>query len=347
MDIPESSYPFPQNVIRYSASKYLQKKITAMCSNHSYSFESIEEWKKFKISLRNTLKDILPVFETGDPRESLLTTVIDLGEDLVLEAIDVHFDEQFHIPVHLYRQKGREASRPAVLVCPGFTHRKNDPCYVDMCIALAKTGISAVSVEYDAAGERAERPDGITDINNVTALANLIGINNVGLRVMTNLAVLNYLKTREDVQVEKIGITGLCQGSVITWFSAAVCDDFSAVAPLCGATTYEAIALEYVNRQGGWTGISSYVFNILKYGDIPHVLACVAPRSLFVQNNIIDKHFPYSGFEKVRKLVTHIYDLYNAAESSTFLVEHGPHAYAEPFISNIAGWFSKVFEDKD
>ncbi|NQT18135.1 MAG: hypothetical protein HQ592_00410, partial [Planctomycetes bacterium] len=107
-------------------------------------------------------------------------------------------------------------------------------------------------------------------------------------------------------------------------------------------TTYEAIVTEYMNRQGGWSGISPYVFDHLEVADVQHVVAAAAPRPLFVQNNIIDIHWPYSGFEKVKQLTTAIYRLYGAENRCRFRIEHGPHAYAEPFVSNLVQWFKEV-----
>jgi dienelactone hydrolase len=199
-----------------------------------------------------------------------------------------------------------------------------------------------MAMEYDATGERADRPDFETGINNVTSLGQLLGINNVGFRVMSNLAALRYLKSREDVDPNRIGITGLCQGAIVTWFTSALCEEFKAVAPLCGATTYEAIALEYANRQGGWSGTSPYVFKMLEFADFQHIAAVIAPRPLFVQNNLIDIHWPLSGYEKVKQMAAQVYALYGAEDKCRFSLENGPHAFAEPFLSNIADWFSEA-----
>ena len=154
--------------------------------------------------------------------------------------------------------------------------------------------------------------------------------------------MVRYLLTRDDVDAERVGITGLCQGSIVTWYTAAVCETLAAVAPLCGVTTHEAIILEYCNRQGGWSGISPYVWDLAAVADIQHVVACTAPRPLFVQNNLIDIHWPLSGFEQVKAMAEHVYGLHDAADRCRFHLEHGPHAFAEPMKSNIVSWFQDV-----
>jgi len=179
-------------------------------------------------------------------------------------------------------------------------------------------------------------------VNNITALGHLLGINNVGLRVMNNLAALDYLKGRKDVDSARIGITGLCQGAIVTWFAAAVCVDFAAAAPVCGVTTYEAIALEYCGRQGGWTGISPYVFGLLDVADVQHVVSAIAPRPLLVQNNLIDIHWPLSGFHTAKRLTEKVYGLYKASEKCTFRIEDAPHSYAGPLLEKTIQWFCRT-----
>lgn len=164
----------------------------------------------------------------------------------------------------------------------------------------------------------------------------------MGLRVMANLSVPRYLKSLDYVDDERIGITGICQGSIIVWFTAALSEEFSAIAPLCGTSSYEAETLEYVNRQGGWTGISPFVFNLLKYADVQHLYGCFAPRPLFVQSNIIDTHWPLSGLQKVKTMGENIYSLHGASDKYRFLLEHEPHAFSGTFITNLTQWFKEV-----
>jgi hypothetical protein len=341
VDTPDLE-PLLQGAInRRSALAYLQHKLAQACAELPDSFPELKTWEEYKAELLTWLHRNLPVWDLPENPSSAITATSALSSDLILEAADVTLDEPFVLPVHVYRPAKVSKSLPAVIVCPGYAQRKNDSDMgmVKICQALARSGFITAAVEYDGTGERADRPDIHTNINNVSAVGHLLGVNNLGLRVMANLAVLHYLQSREDVENSRIGITGLCQGALTTWFTAAVCEEFAAVAPLCGATTFEAIALEYCNRQGGWSGISPYVYNMLSIGDLQHVAACVAPRPLLVQNNLLDIHWPLSGFEKVKQICNRVYHLYDAGYACRFRLEDGPHAFAEPFISNIIEFF--------
>lgn len=338
----EGVWKLPASVNRYSATAYLQERIALKCAALPRSWASLEDWRRYRESLVIALRRLLPVWDVGEPGADRVVARLDLGGEIALEAVDVALERGFAAPVHIYRRRLSRDRAPAVIVCPGYAQPKNEAELATFCMRLAERGFVAVAVEYDGTGERADRPDPATDIANVSALAELAGLTDVGLRVMTNLAVLRHLEGRADVDPERIGITGLCQGAIVTWYTAAVCDRLAAVAPLCGATTYEAIALEYVNRQGGWSGASPYVHGLLEVADVQHLLACSAPRPLYVQNNIVDMHWPLSGFETVRRLVSHVYELHGAGPKAVFRIEHGPHAFAEPFRSLLVDWFGRV-----
>lgn len=332
--------PFPQSVVAHSALKHLQAKVQTVCRSFPKRFDTLEQWLDYRERTVSLLQRLLPIWELPEFPAYSNVTSLPLGKDLTLEALDVQFEDSFYIPVYLYRPRESNGPLPAVLVCPGYGCSTHSSDTADICIALAKHGMIAVSLDYDGGGERADRPDFETDINNVTAVAGLIGISNVGLRVMNNLAVLHYLKGRPDVDASRIGITGLCQGSIVTWFTAAVCEDFRAVAPLCGGTTYEAVALDYCNRQGGWSGTSPYVPGLLLETDMQFVAACIAPRPLLCQNNIVDLHWPYAGLESIRELCENVYALYPGGVKPGFALEHAAHAFCEPFIGNIVAFLS-------
>ncbi len=336
----ESTAGYPASIVRYSEVRLLQKWVLERCRALPESFDKVEAWEEYRSELRDFLIATLPVWDDRTNRPAVTQASTKLGEDLIFESIDIPLIEEFDAPIHLYRLHDCPTPAPAVIVCPGYAQRKNDPDVIDMCMALARSGFIVAAVEYGGTGERADRPDVTTNINNASVLAHIIGYSNVGMRVFTTRRVLDYVCDHGGVDSDRIGITGLCQGSIISWFSASVDERFSAVALLCGATTYEAIALEYVNRQGGWSGVSPYVFNILAKGDVQHVIGCIAPRPLLVQNNLIDKHWPFSGFGKVMRFVEPIYSLYGYPELVRFRVEHAPHAFAEPFITNITEWFT-------
>ena len=190
---------FPQNVLHHSALRYLQELLTERCAALPVTFATLDAWQAYREGLVAFLRERLPIWTLEPTVPARRTGCFDLHDDLILEAIDVPFDRAYTIPVHLYRPRTPAEQRAVVLVCPGYGQEKNAATIADLCMALARAGILAVAIDYDATGERGDRPDFETGINNVTAVGQLLGITNVGLRVMNNLAALAYVRTREDV----------------------------------------------------------------------------------------------------------------------------------------------------
>jgi len=326
---------------KYSTIHYLQNKIKRAAAALPQEFADIPSLERYRLETRRALADMLPVIKPSKNGDNKIVASLPLGDDLLFEAADVCVDEDYYVCVHAYRPVNKAGKLPCVMICPGFSSYKNKQDYVDTAIAFAKAGYVAVVMEYTGTGESASRPDYETDINNVATLAMMLGMSDIGLRVAHNTAALDYLKARDDVDIGRIGITGLCQGGIVLWYTAALCDDFAAVAPVCGVTTLEAEACEYVNRQGGWTGASPFVHNILKVADVGQLLAMLAPRPLLVQNNITDIHWPMSGLQKAMDVTKKAYALYNAEDSAEFLLQHAEHKFYG-FIPKLVAWFDAV-----
>lgn len=324
----------------YSLLSRLQREVHAACDALPQKFASLPEWKSYRDSIVQTLHIQLPVLPMPDVHETHVLARVE-ETDETIEILDIPMDGGvfasaiLHMPAHIDRPC------PAVLVCPGYGQRKQDPELTDICRTLVRRGIIAICADYTGTGNAANRPDHGTDINNHAAAAMLLGKSDLGLRVEINRALLAFLQLRPEVDNARIGITGLCQGSIVSWYTIATTEGFAAAALLCGLTTYEAIACEYMNREGGWSGTSPYLHGLLRYADAQHLVSCFAPRPLLVINNIVDRHWPLSGFGKARALVEHVYGLYDAP-APTFRLLPCAHAFAEPQNSVIADFMASA-----
>lgn len=322
-----------------STLRYLQGLVERKCQKFPTDFQNLAQWEEYKSWLLDNLKKILPIIQCTDQGKGKSLSRVNLGTKTVIEEIQVLVDESYYIKFHLYLPIKCVGKIPCVLVCPGYLQEKRASDIADMCIALSEHNIAAAAVEYTATGSCGDRPDSALNLDNVVSVAACLGMNDVGIRVAHNMAVLHYIQNRIEINKDRIGITGLCQGSIVLWFTAALCEEFKAIAPLCGTTTMEAEILEYTGTQGGWSGTSPFVFNLLEYGDVPQIYATFAPRPLLVQNNVIDRHWPYSGLQKVKGLCEKVYGLYQAEDKCSFCIEHQTHAYDEKFIESIIRFF--------
>ncbi|MFO7611775.1 MAG: hypothetical protein R6W99_04725 [Clostridia bacterium] len=331
---------------KYSLHRYLQSKVEEQCGSLPLHFNGINEWLDYKIRLREWLEENLPVIRNSHTGSGVSTGIFAISDSVSLETADVQVDENLAVPVSMYRPSA-PAPSPAVMICPGFATPANTGFYVSFAISLAEAGITAVVMEYGGTGLCADRPDCETDINNIASAAHLLGMNEAGFRVSYNIAVFEFLRKNPAIIADRIGITGLCQGAITAMYTTAAEDGFASFAPLCGVSTYEAEVADYAGRQGGWTGISPFVFNVLNHGDFMHFLAAFAPKPILAQNNITDIHWPLQGFEKTQKFVRNIYDLYGAGDNCIFLLSHSPHSYEGDNATGLVDFFIKTLGENN
>ena len=101
MDTHNEKSGFPENVLRYSALAYFQKKISAKCKALPNHFDSLDSWEKFRGGLIAALEAKLPLWKLKDARRSIVTARANLEHNLILESVDVHFEDEFFIPIHI------------------------------------------------------------------------------------------------------------------------------------------------------------------------------------------------------------------------------------------------------
>ncbi len=65
-----------------------------------------------------------------------------------------------------------------------------------------------------------------------------LGYTSAGTEVWNAIRALDYLETPPEVDVKRIGVTGISGGGAITWYPAAVDDRIAAAAPVCSTITF-------------------------------------------------------------------------------------------------------------
>lgn len=325
--------------ISYSLLNCLQSEVREACARLPQSFSSLDTYTSYRSELQEALKMLLTVKFIPNMLhgvEILQKVQIEPDIEVTLLAIP---QRSAYVSALLY-QKASETSSPAVIVCPGYGQRKQDQDVTQMGLAIARRGIAAIIPDYTGTGYASNRPDVHTDINNHAAAASLLGESDLGLRVETNRVLLSYLRGNPSIDSARIGITGLCQGAIVTWYTIALESDISACALLCGMSTYEAVVTEYMSHEGGWTGTSPYLHGVLGYGDAQHIVSCFAPKPLLVINNMVDRHWPLSGYQKSRTFLEHVYALYGSS-AAEFMLLPCSHSFDEPQNIYIADFFEK------
>jgi len=171
----------------------------------------------------------------------------------------------------------------------------------DFAVQCATRGFASLCLEQRYFGERSmntlDRKPGCQ----LPALQNLlIGHTAIGDRVLDVDCAIDYLKRRDDLDHDFLGITGNSGGGTTTMFAGAVLTRPTHLMPSCAFSSFRGSigAMKHCT--------CNYIPNLLRFGEAADVLGLVAPRPLVVISGAEDKIFPLADaqaqFERLRRI---------------------------------------------
>ncbi|MCK5844338.1 MAG: acetylxylan esterase [Victivallales bacterium] len=198
----------------------------------------------------------------------------------------------------------------------------------DFGLGCMKRGVAAFCVEQRSFGLRDERvqkmvsPHGCHD---AVMHALMLGKTLAGERVYDVERALDYLETRPEIDMERIGIMGNSGGGTITMFAAAVLRNRITYAmPSCSFCTYEASIMSIYHCS------DNYIPGLLKYADMPDLLGVFAPNPVVVVAGKHDDIFPLNGVREAFDKLSAIYEAAGAKEKCELVVgKEGHRFYAD------------------
>src|SRR5262249_34584214 len=99
----------------------------------------------------------------------------------------------------------------------------------------------------------------------------------LGMQVYDNRRAADYLRSRPEVDGDRLGVTGASGGGNQTMYAGALDERFAAVVPVCSVGTYQA----YLHTA---CCVCEVLPGALRFAEEGDVLALVAPRALMVVN---------------------------------------------------------------
>lgn len=180
---------------------------------------------------------------------------------------------------HVYVPEDGVSPTPAVLFWNGHLP-KDGKLQADsqmFSITMARLGFVVLNVDSIGTGERiADR-----GIHHPEAL--LVGLSEAGIDEYETRCALGYLASRTDVDAKRIGMTGVDDGGVNTWITAALDESIAAAVPV--DSTFDFGDQIHRLRVVDWEGAerqSVLVPGILKYANIQELLALAVPRAVMI-----------------------------------------------------------------
>ena len=301
---------------------------------------SLEEWKRQRVTLReNLLKawggfpetpcDLEPRILGGFQRDGYRV------EKLVFQTRPgVWMTANVYVP----DQPGKHS---AILHVHGhWAGAKQDPVVQTRCIGCAKLGFFVLCVDAFGAGERGIGKQ-LGEYHGEMTAATLfpIGLPLSGLQVYENMRAVDYLRTRPEVDPDRIGITGASGGGNQSMYAGAFDERIRCVVPTCSVGTYQA----YLSTA---CCMCEVVPGALKFTEEGNVLGLAADRGLMVTSATKDAfQFSVPEARKSFARVESIANLFKATTVKHTIIESG-HDYNAPMREAMYGWMTKQLKQE-
>jgi dienelactone hydrolase len=150
------------------------------------------------------------------------------------------------------------------------------------------------------------------------------------------IRALDYLATRPEADMTRVGLTGASGGGLATMWAFAAEPRFT-----CAASVVYASSLE-VNPNNGC--LCNHVPGSLQIGDRADVLAVRAPAPILIIGAEEDTEFPAAGMRLTAEKLRRLWGLFGKADDAWLRMFPGGHDYSRPMRETARGFFDKYLK---
>ncbi len=292
-------------------------------------FQGREDFEKKLPVKRQQYADMIglwPIPERTDLNPVVTGTIVRDG----IEVRKLHFQSLpgLYVTANLYLPEDRNEKLPGVLYLPGHTTIVEDGIsygpkaadhYQTHPIWYAKNGIVSLIIDTLHGSE-------IQGIHRGTHSHERWwwfnrGYTPAGVQAWNAIRALDYLETLDEVDRERLAVTGLSGGGADSWSLNALDDRPVTVLAAAGITDLQ----NYIIDQR----ISNHcdcMFKVNRYRwDIPKIASLGIPRPVLLSNNTEDHHFPLDGVYRTDEQLSRLYHLAGKPENWDILIRKGGH----------------------
>jgi len=194
----------------------------------------------------------------------------------------------------------------------------------DFGLGCMARGVAALCVEQRALGERRQRlpvNDPRTPCHDATLHALMLGRTLIGERVFDVDRAIDYLETRGDVDMSRLGVMGNSGGGTVSLFAAALLPRVRFAMPSCYFCTFRDSLMSVYHC------MCNYIPGLLKYAEMADVMGLFAPKPLVIVAGRQDPIFPFNGVQEAFEHLRTIYKAAGAENLCRLVVGEGEHRF--------------------
>ncbi len=267
------------------------------------------------------------------PLQATVTGVLERG-DYVVEKIHFQSLPGAHVVGNLYRPAKITGRLPAVLYLCGHTKGKVNPTYQANPRWFGQHGYVALVLDPVQLGESQGMHHGTYRSDRWDWPSR--GYTPAGTEVWNAMRALDYLQSRDDVDADKLGVTGLSGGGAMSWFLGAADERVKVVVPVCQSGSIERMA---VDRATDGHCDCAFWINYRRWC-WPDLGALIAPRAFLIASGSEDVLWRPAGYRDAAHRIRHQYNALGAGDRFDLVEDLSPHGYTPKLRQAIFTFFN-------
>lgn len=318
----------------------------------------LSAWKNQRLDVRKTLLKLLGDLPPRPEPLKVETIFREQRNGYILEKFVFDNGVDSKVPGYLAIPSKLQGKAPAILVLHGHSSTKDnifgsDPNNTsqDVMALLVSQGFIVMAIDGYFNGERrGTGPAGTNEMQqkgsdqemSLFKLNLWFGRSLWGMQLRDEQIALDYLMSRQEVDWEKIGATGMSMGSTRAWWLASIDERVKAVVGVACFTRYkELIEQRYLYAHG----IYYFVPGMLQHFDTEAVMGLIAPRPFLVLTGDSDPGSPLSGMKVLEQKLNTVYSLYNVQNQfKSIIYPKTGHIYTDDMKMEMLNWFNKYIK---
>lgn len=324
-------------------------------ANELTQIQTLDAWQRERTVLRKQLFDMLGLAPMPD-RSPLNAKITGTTQHPEFTVERLHFESLpgLYVTGNLYLPRSSESGEhpnklPTILyVCGHGKVKEGDISYGNKVhyqhhgAWFARNGYACLTIDTLQLGE-------IEGVHHGTYRYrrwwwNSRGYTPAGVEAWNCIRALDYLESRLECDMRRVGVTGRSGGGIYSWWLAALDDRVQCAVPVAGITSLRDQVVH-----GCVEGHCDCMFMVNTFRwNFAKVAALVAPRPLLISNTDKDSIFPLEGVLDIHRQVRHIYRLHGAEDQLGLQITEGPHADTQELHIHAFRWFNRFLRgDQD
>lgn len=215
---------------------------------------------------------------------------------------------------------------------PGYQH--------DFALQAVEKGLAVVAIEPLGFGQRRDKITkakgaGVSACQPAAGSALLLGETMVGWRVWDVMRCIDWIGTRPELDISRVGCMGISGGGTCTLFSAALEPRIKAAFVSGYLNTFRDSIMAVSHC------IDNYVPGILNWAENYDIAGLIAPRPLFSEGGDRDPIFPVAATRENFSRVKKVYAVFGAVSQVQQEIFEGEHVFhgvrGLPFLVDALG----------